>query len=173
MQPVETTSVAPPGRYVSQAPPRHTPREITVSTLTSAVALLALLAVGKLIGETVLIPPLAASAALMASATMTHLGQPRAVIGGQLVSALTGFLCLALAGSSPWVAAVAGALALASMLVLRVAHSPGAGTAVIVVLTHPGFARFTLLLLLATLILVLVGVVSARLNRGIYPDYWW
>jgi CBS-domain-containing membrane protein len=59
------------------------------------------------------------------------------------------------------------------MLLLRVSHSPAAATAVIVVLQRPEIVPFLPLLVLATVILVAVGVISARTNRSIYPVYWW
>ncbi|WP_346282531.1 HPP family protein [Pseudonocardia sp.] len=144
-----------------------------MTTATSIVALVVLVAVGRLLGETVLIPPLAASMALVAGGSALPLAQPRNVIGGQLVSALVAFIVLAIAGSSAWGAAVAGGLALGAMLLLRVSHSPGAATAVMVVLERPEIVRFLALLLLATVILVAVAVISARANRTVYPVYWW
>lgn len=159
--------------YRSKAPARPAPRALAVATATSVVALVVLVAVGKLIGETVLVPPLAASMALIAGGSALPLAQPRNVIGGQLVSALVGFLVLAIAGAGIWQAGVAGGLALGAMLVLRMSHSPAAATAVIVALSSPEIVRFLALLLLATVILVAVGAVSARANGTKYPVYWW
>jgi CBS-domain-containing membrane protein len=89
------------------------------------------------------------------------LAQPRNVVGGQIVSALTGFIVLLVGPPGVWTAAVAGGLALGAMLVLRVSHSPAAATAVIVALQAPPAGRFLALLGLACLILVAVGLVGA------------
>jgi CBS-domain-containing membrane protein len=167
----EAGTVAP--WYRSKAPARPNPRALAVATATSIVALVVLVAVGRLLGETVLIPPLAATMALVAGGSALPLAQPRNVIGGQLVSALVAFIVLAIAGSSVWGAAVAGGLALGAMLLLRASHSPGAATAVMVVLERPEIVRFLALLLLATVLLVAVGAISARANRTTYPVYWW
>jgi CBS-domain-containing membrane protein len=144
-----------------------------VATAGSIVGLVVLVAVGRLLDETVLIPPLAATMALVTGASALPLAQPRNVIGGQLVSALVAFIVLAIAGSNAWGAAVAGGLALGAMLLLRVSHSPAAATAVIVVIERPEIVRFLALLLLATMILLAIGVITARANRTTYPLYWW
>jgi CBS-domain-containing membrane protein len=160
-------------RLVTQAPPRPKTSIVLIATATSIAALVVLVAVGKATGEPLLIPPLAASMALVAGASNLPLGQPRNVIGGQLVSAATGFIVLAVLGQNEWSAAIAGGLALGAMLMLRVAHSPAAATAVIVALTSPKVVSFLILLAAATVILVLVGLVGNRLNKQRYPIYWW
>lgn len=109
----------------------------------------------------------------MAGASGSPLGQPRSVIGGQLVSAVTGFVVLFVGGAVMWSAAVAGGLAFGATLALRVGHSPAAATAVIVALTKPPVLQFLVLLAVAAVILVLVGVVGNRINRLPYPTYQW
>ena len=147
---------------------------IATATISSVATLLALVAIGVDLHEIVLIPPLAASMALIAGAPSLPLAQPRNVIGGQLVSAAVGLIVAAAAGSSLWLAAVAGGLALGAMLLLRVSHSPAAATAVIAVLTAPAPLLFLSLLGLATVVLICFGVLTARVtgNRN-YPVYWW
>ncbi len=110
----------------------------------------------------------------MLAAPALPLAQPRSVVGGQLVSALVGFAVLAVGGSSLWTAAVAGGLAIGAMAVARTPHSPAAATSVIVVLTQPHTLRFLALLALATVVLVLVGILAGRSGRTArYPSYWW
>nr|WP_262386921.1 HPP family protein [Streptomyces sp. TRM49041] len=157
-----------------KAPARAARSAISVATLAGVVALLLLVAIGVLIDQTVLIPPLAASAALVFAAPALPLAQPRSVVGGQLISAVVGFVCLAVGGSSIWTSAVAGGLAIGAMALARAPHSPAAATSVIVVLTEPPTAVFLLLLLVATLVLVGVGIIVGRSGRTArYPTYWW
>lgn len=144
-----------------------------VATASSVVALTLLVAIGTWADQVLLIPPLAASMALIAGASQTPLGQPRSVIGGQLVSAVTGFVVVAALGQGVWSSGIAGGLALGAMMLLRVAHSPAAATAVIVAATGPSLVPFLALLAAATVILVLVGLVGNRLNKQSYPVYWW
>ncbi|MGW0933849.1 HPP family protein [Streptomyces sp. NPDC002666] len=159
---------------VSKAPARPAAASISVATLGGVAALVVLVGIGTLLDQTVLIPPLAASAALVFAAPALPLAQPRNVIGGQLTSAIVGFLALAVAGSSVWVSAVAGGLAIGAMALTRTAHSPAAATAVIVVVTEPSALLFLPLLLLATVVIVSVGIMAGRTGRtASYPSYWW
>ncbi|MFJ9106609.1 HPP family protein [Streptomyces sp. NPDC102283] len=166
----------------SRAPTRPPLTVIARATLGGSVSLVLLVAVGVLLGHPMLIPPLAASAALVFAAPTLPLAQPRSVIGGQLVSAVVGFLTLAVAGGSTWAAAVAGGLAIGAMALTRTAHSPAAATAVIVVLTQPAATTFLLLLLLATALITGAGFLAARAGgrsgksgsgAAPYPAYWW
>ncbi|WP_405938588.1 HPP family protein [Streptomyces sp. NBC_00726] len=170
-----TAEVPAPTRpwHATQAPPRPPVLTMAVATASSVIALTLLVAIGEWSHQILLIPPLAASMALIAGASQTPLGQPRSVIGGQLVSAVTGFLVLAVLGQGVWASGIAGGLALGAMMLLRVAHSPAAATAVIVAATGPSFAPFLALLAAATVILVLVGLVGNRVNKQPYPVFWW
>ncbi|MFF9840420.1 HPP family protein [Streptomyces sp. NPDC013740] len=161
-------TTAPP----AAAPARPRPRVLLASTAVSVTALLLLVALGTLLHEPLLIPPLAASMALVAGAPDLPLAQPRSVVGGQLLSALTGFAVLALTGPGPWGAALAGGLALGVMAAARTPHSPAAATAVIVTLQNPPFWTFLALLALAAAVLVATGLAGARLAGRRYPAYW-
>jgi len=157
----------------SAAPPRPQSKSTLLSTLIILGALATLAAVGMLTGLPLLFPPLAASMALIAAGSALPLAQPRNVIGGHVVSALVGFTAVALIGSGVAAAAVAGAVALGAMLLLRLSHSPAVGTAVIVGATAPSAPVFLEVLVLAALILVAFGMVGARLEGKQYPVYWW
>ncbi|MFE5298604.1 HPP family protein [Streptomyces sp. NPDC056632] len=154
------------------APARPGPRALLASTAVSVTALLLLVAVGAVLHQPLLIPPLAASMALVAGAPDLPLAQPRSVVGGQLLSALTGFAVLALTGPHLWAAALAGGLALGVMGAARTPHSPAAATAVIVTVQNPPFWSFLALLALAALLLVATGLAGARLTGRRYPAYW-
>jgi hypothetical protein len=165
----------PPRRRwpASKAPARPAARSIALSTATSLAGLMTLVVVGMLSGLPLLIPPLAASMALIAAGTALPLAQPRNVLGGQVVSALVGFAVLGVVAPGAWAAGLAGGLALAAMLLLRVSHSPAAATAVIVGATAPSAPRFLTLLVLAVGVLVAFGMAGARAEGKTYPVYWW
>ncbi|MFF3317897.1 HPP family protein [Streptomyces sp. NPDC003035] len=154
------------------APARPHPRAVATATSVSVAALLALVALGTVLHQPLLIPPLAASMALVAGAPDLPLSQPRSVVGGQLLSALTGFAVLLVAGPGLWGAALAGGLALGVMMAARTPHSPAAATAVIVTLQNPPFWSFLSLLALASVLLVAVGFAGARAAGRTYPSYW-
>ncbi|MFJ3830145.1 HPP family protein [Streptomyces sp. NPDC090046] len=128
-----------------------------------------------MIHEPVLIPSLAASAAVLHSTPTLPTAQPRSVIVGHLLGAAAGYAALALSHSSPWTAALAGGATLAATTLARSPHSPACATSVIVVLQTPAPARFVPLLLGATTVLTLAGMAASRVRRGAprYPVSWW
>lgn len=99
--------------------------------------LLGLVGIGALLHEPVLIPPLAASAALVHSAPTLPLAQPRGVVVGHLLGTAVGYGALAAAGSSAWAAAVAAGATLALLMAARTPHSPACATSVVIVLQSP------------------------------------
>ena len=156
----------------SKAPARPSLPALLGATLTSIAALATLVALGLLSGHLLLIPPMAASMALVAGAPSLPLSQPRNVIGGQVISATVG-VGVGLVSHSLWAAAIAGGLALGAMLATRTSHSPAAATAVIAAMTASGAFSFILCAGIASVVLVLFGLVRAAFRRSDYPAYWW
>ncbi|MEU3505284.1 HPP family protein [Streptomyces hundungensis] len=166
---------APRTRLSGRAPSRP-PAGAAFHTVSAAATLLVVLvAIGTVIHEPVLIPPLAASAALVHGAPTLSLSQPRNVILGHLLGAATGYAVLATVGSSPWATALAGAATIALTLLARAPHSPACATPVVVVLQHPAPQYFVPLLAGACALLVLGEYTASRIRRGApaYPAYWW
>ncbi|MEV7557662.1 HPP family protein [Streptomyces sp. NPDC089795] len=139
------------------------------------VALLGLTTLGAAIHEPVLIPSLAASAAVVHAAPATPAAQPRSVLLGHLIGAGAGYAALACGQSGPWAAAAVGAVTFAVIGLLRVSHAPACATGVIVVLQAPHPAHFVPLLAGAAVVLVLLQHLASRLVRGQerYPARWW
>ncbi|MFI8995234.1 HPP family protein [Streptomyces sp. NPDC053542] len=170
----EAAAPARAGRALrSAAPPRPRPLVLLAATTALALVLLLLAGTGVLIRHPVLIPPLAASAALIAGAPALPLAQPRSVIGGHLLGAAVGFTVVAVAGPGVWSAAAAGALAFGATSLARSPHSPGVATSLIVGFQGPDPLPFLPLLLAATVILTTVGLCLHRLTGRRYPLYWW
>ncbi|MER7507930.1 HPP family protein [Streptomyces lavendulae] len=165
---------APP-RAPPRAPARPSAAAAVHSVSAATTVLLALVAIGAMIHEPVLIPPLAASAALIHSAPTLPLAQPRGVVVGHMIGAAAGYAVLAAAGSSAWAAALAAGLTLALLTLARTPHSPAVATAVVTVLQTPAPARFVPLLFGSTVLLVLTGYAGSRVRRKAprYPAYWW
>ncbi|MEU8890046.1 HPP family protein [Streptomyces sp. NPDC048442] len=162
-------------RIVGRAPARPAPAAALHSVGVATAVLLGLVAIGAAIHEPVLIPSLAASAALVHSAPTMPLAQPRSVIVGHLLAAGVGYGVLAAVGSSAWAAAVAAGLTLALMTLARTPHSPACATTVVIVLQTPAPVRFVPLLIGAAVLVVLTEYVASRLRRNApkYPAYWW
>ncbi|MET8472703.1 HPP family protein [Streptomyces sp. NPDC006422] len=156
------------------AAPRPHPLHALRATVFAIGALLVLVAVGVLLRQPLLIPPLAASAALVHGAPGLPISQPRNLVGGQLISAAIGFGTLAVTGSNGWGAAVAAGLSLGAMMLTHLSHSPAAATAVIVVLQAPHPVPFLALLALGTGLLVLIGLLPGRIGGHPvrYPLSW-
>lgn len=158
--------------WISRAPGRPAVSVVIIATLTSAAALICLVALGRLSGHMLLVPSMAASMALIAGAPDLPLSQPRNVVGGQVLSALIGVL-MGLLSHSLWAAALAGAMALGAMMAARTPHSPAAATAVIGALLVSGQAAFIAGVAVSACVLVAFGLVRARLTGAHYPAYWW
>lgn len=159
-------------KLITQAPPRPRVATLLIAIVTSIAALTALVLLGTVSGHILLIPPMAASMALVAGAPTLPLAQPRNVVGGEFISALVGVVVGTLSHSM-WAAAIAGGLALGAMLATRTSHSPAAATAVIGTLTASGRVDFVVLAALAAIVLVAAGWIRSKLSGMAYPTYWW
>ncbi len=118
-----------------------------------------------------LVAPLGASAVLVFGLPASPLAQPWAVLGGNTVSALVGIACLHWLPLPPMaVAAVAVALAIGMMFLLRCLHPPGGAASLLMVLTATQDWHFALLpVALNSLLLVLAGMVYNGLTGRRYP----
>jgi CBS-domain-containing membrane protein len=155
------------------AEPRLPRRTVASAAVTTSVGLAILVAVGALTHQTVLIPPLAATTAIVTATPASPLAQPRNIIGGHMLSCLACFAVLALGWRGPWAAAVACGIACGLVLVLQAAHPPAMATAVTIMLTDPPANRFVPLLVAGAVLLILVQMVSSRLQQEVYPTSWW
>ena len=159
--------------YKSAAPPRPRLRVTASATAASLVALGVLAGLTKATHLVLLIAPMAATMTLIAGGPHLALSQPRNVVGGQIASATVGVVVGHVIHDALWGGAVAGAIALGAMQLLRMAHSPAAATAVIGVSTTSAPWQFVCLVAVAAAVLVAVGWVGNRLNSAKYPAYWW
>ncbi|MEU6981498.1 MULTISPECIES: HPP family protein [unclassified Streptomyces] len=167
----QTAPTTPAGR----PPARPAPAAALLSVSGATTVLLGLVGIGAVLHEPVLIPPLAASAALVHSAPTLPLAQPRSVLVGHVMGMCAGYAALTLAGGSAWVAALAAGVTMALNALARTPHSPAVATAVVIVLQAPAPTRFVPLLLGSAVLLVLTGYAASRVRRRgpRYPVYWW
>lgn len=163
----------PPIRWRKPDEPQLPPRAVASVAITTSVGLALLVAVGALTHQMVLVPPLAATMAIVTATPASPLAQPRHVIGGHMLSCLVCFTVLALGWHGPWAAVVASGIACGLVLALKAAHPPAMATAVMIMLTDPPATRFVPLLAAGAVLLVMVQMVSARLQREVYPTSWW
>nr|WP_237530452.1 HPP family protein [Streptomyces sp. SID3212] len=163
----------PRARWWRVAEPRPSGRTAASAAVTTSVALAVLVALGTALHQTVLIPPLAATTAIVTATPASPLAQPRHVLGAHLLASLVSFTVLALGWHGPWAAAVACGVACGVVLLLKVAHPPAMATVVMIMLTEPRADHFVPLLAAGASLLVLVQLVSSRVRHEVYPTSWW
>ncbi len=116
-------------------PTQRRPGEVARSAVGAGLAVLAVgfasraLVGGGSLAELLIAPPVVASAVVVFAVPASPLAQPRAVIGGNVLSALIGVGCGLLIPHAWAAGPVAAALAIAAMLVLGCLHPPGAAVA--------------------------------------------
>ena len=158
----------------SKAPPRPPLSHVLTATLAVTLPLAFIGFAADHTHIALLIPPMAATVALIVGGPDLPLAQPRNVILGHLIGALIG---VALAAAWPGlilVGGVAAGLAFGAMLLLRSAHSPGAATAMLLVVLPTEDPWLFLAVLMASAVLsVTAGLVANRVRRLRYPAYWW
>lgn len=178
------TNVLKKMRGGGETPPRACVKEILLSWLGSclSIALIALLEryVTKNTGFPLLIGSFGASAVLAFGAIQSPLAQPRNLVGGHFVSALTGVTLGLLFPESSWLAAcLAVSTAIAVMLMTGTLHPPGGATALIAVTGGEGIRQlgywYALVPCLAGACLMLaVALIVNNVPRSRrYPLYWW
>jgi CBS-domain-containing membrane protein len=128
---------------------------------------------------TLLIGSFGASAVLIYAAIKSPLAQPRNLVGGHVISGLTGVACFQLFGDTLWMAAALSvSLAIAMMLITKTLHPPGGATALIAVIGGDkihglGFLYAFVPVGLGAFILLIVGLLVNNISKNRrYPEYW-
>jgi CBS domain-containing membrane protein len=121
-----------------------------------------------------LVAPLGASAVLAFAIPASPLAQPRAIIGGNVLSAVVGTVCALLIPQPALAASLAVGAAILMMILLGCLHPPGGAIALgAVLMTGTGPAPtyiYALTVLLCSALLVLTAIIYARLTRVAYPQ---
>jgi len=121
-------------------------------------------------GGIFLIPPLAATLAILVYQPNVSIAQPIAVVGGSLLGAAIGTVLSVLVGFGPGVALLAALTAMIMLPLLRVFHPPAVALAMCPALLHCG-AWFAIVVVLPfTLAAVISCAVLSRLVSS-WPRY--
>ena len=128
-----------------------------------------------------LIGSFGASAVLVYGIPAGEMSQPKNLVGGHIVSALSGVITYKfIYWHLPLAAALAVSIAIAGMLLTHTTHPPGGATALIAVIGGPsihklGFMYILSPVLIGVIIMLLVAVIvnnfSSNENRN-YPKHW-
>ncbi|MBU3640438.1 HPP family protein [Polynucleobacter sp. Fuers-14] len=113
---------------------------------------------------------LGASALLVFVLPSSPMAQPKAVIGGNIVSALVGVTCAILIPDPRLGMPIAIGVSILGMLFFKCLHAPAAATALSAILGHIVTYRFALFpVLMDSLLLVLAGIFYNRITGKQYP----
>jgi len=118
--------------------------------------------------------PFATSIVLVSGSPEAAPAQPRALVGGHVLSALVGLVVLYFAGPHAWAAALAVGLAIFAMLATDTFHPPAGINPLIIVMNAMSWSF--LLVPVAAGALILLGYTWAWNNlvrRNRWPQRWW
>lgn len=120
-----------------------------------------------------LMAPFGATCVLIFAASDSPLAQPRAVIGGYLMSALVGVLALLVFGTAPWVLAIAVGTAIALMQLTRTLHAPAGAVPLLALSSGTDSLLLIPSVFVGSCTLIGIGLVINNLRRDrSYPRYW-
>jgi CBS-domain-containing membrane protein len=118
--------------------------------------------------------PFTTSVVLVMAAPESLQAQPRNIVGGHLLSALSG-LCVSFAfGTNPWFAGLAVALSIAAMQLTRTLHPPAGINALLFFTMKLSWVFVLMPVAAGALLLVAFAFVYHRLTRSQpWPRSWW
>lgn len=120
-----------------------------------------------------IIAPFGASCVLAFGFWDAPLSQPRNIIGGHLISALTGLAMLHLFGDSMWVMAAAVGLAIAFMMLTKTSHPPAGADPIAVILAGSGWSFLFTPVLTGSITIVAMALLINNLDKKRrYPSFW-
>lgn len=120
-----------------------------------------------------IIIPFATSIVLVIALPDGEPAQPRALIGGHLISTIAGLAVVTLTGPSAWAAALAVGLAVFAMVVTDTMHPPAGINPLLVVLNNLSWPFLIAPVLAGALLLALFAFIWHRLSgRPHWPARW-
>src|SRR6266446_6995124 len=123
--------------------------------------------------------PFATSIVLVLGSPKAEPAQPRALVGGHLVSTLVGLLIVQLCGPAPWAAALAVGLAMVAMHLTGTFHPPAGIDPLVVVVKDMSWGFLVAPIGIGAVLLALFAyawhkLVARGANRSdTWPARWW
>jgi CBS-domain-containing membrane protein len=118
--------------------------------------------------------PFATSIVLVMGSPEAEPAQPRALVGGHLVSAAVGLLLLQVTGPGPWAAATAVGLAIIAMHVTRTFHPPAGIDPLVIVINNMPLTFLIVPVAVGACLLVAFAFIWHNVIRhGSWPLRWW
>ncbi len=144
------------------------------SFLGGAIAISCLGILGDWSGYQLLVAPFGASTVLLFGAPSSPLSQPRNLILGNLLGAISAVSFVTFVGTSPLVSGLAVASAIALGQRFRCLHPPAGAVALLGVLSNASPVFILLPVLAGSLLLLVIAVVFHRISTKSpdYPLHW-
>lgn len=118
--------------------------------------------------------PFATSIVLVLGSPEAEAAQPRALIGGHLISSVVGLLVLTLVGPQPWAAALAVGLAMVAMHAARAFHPPAGIDPLLIVVNALPWSFLVVPVAAGALALAAFAYVwHLAVRRYDWPARWW
>lgn len=118
--------------------------------------------------------PFATSIVLVLGSPEAAPAQPRALVGGHLLSSLVGLVLLTALGPQPWVGALAVGVAMAAMHATRTFHPPAGIDPLLIVVDNLPWSFLLLPVAAGTLLLAAFAYAWHLLVRRFdWPTRWW
>ena len=118
--------------------------------------------------------PFATSIVLVLGTPQAEPAQPRALVGGHIVSTIVGLAVLAATGPSPWAAAAAVGAAMAAMHLTRTFHPPAGIDPLVIVVNGAPLTFLVVPVAVGALLLAAFAFAWHNLaRRGSWPQRWW
>jgi CBS-domain-containing membrane protein len=118
--------------------------------------------------------PFATSIVMVMGSPEPKPAQPRALVGGHLLSAGVGLVTVSLAGPHPWAAAVAVGLAMIVMHTTNSFHPPAGINPLLIVVNDRPWSFFVIPVAAGVVILVAFAFAWHNITRrGSWPEEWW
>jgi len=168
-----------------RCPPRAPVSEFFWSTIGGFLGIAAVYLVGHIQGlrlenNLFLVGSFGASAVLLYGIPLSPFAQPRNVIGGHIISAITGVsFYLLFPDQMLFAASFAVGIAIGLMHFTRTLHPPGGATALIAVIGGDAVHQLGYLYVItpiglgASIMLVVALLVNNVAKGRHYPEYWW
>lgn len=124
-------------------------------------------------GYPLIAAPFGATAVLVFAVPDSPMAQPRNVLGGNCIGAITCVSLGQLFGSDPWVIALAVATAIKLMQLTQTLHPPGGAIALLGATSHASWDFVWIPVMLGSLVLVCCTLIFHKLAPGrTYPKQW-
>jgi CBS-domain-containing membrane protein len=147
-------------------------RRIAIRALGGAGGIGLMTALAYAAGEPLMMVPFATSIVLVMGSPEAPPARPRCIVGGHLLSAFAGIVCVLAFGDAVWVPAVGVGLAIALMHASDTFHPPAGISPLIITNAHATVFFIASPVLTGALILVAYAFAYHRLSGERWPERW-